>query len=130
MLVTTGTLCDIVKQYNRKDIDVLNEKDKTDEKIINDEKSVLIKKNQHDGMTVFEHDDFERLFLTCFPNLIGPMAIKLLLAFSAYSNAKKVFHIAKSRGDQLQCIHAIRTLSFAWVVLGHTFVYGLPIISE
>ena len=61
---------------------------------------------------------------------IDPLIVKMLLAFSAYTNAKKVFHMTTNSGDQLQCIHAIRTLSFGWVVLGHTFVFGLGAISQ
>jgi hypothetical protein len=63
-------------------------------------------------------------------NIKDCTVVKFLTAFSAYSNAKKIFHMANNSGDQLQCIHAIRTLSFSWVVLGHTTAFGLSIISK
>ncbi len=71
-----------------------------------------------------------KTYFRCFFCKKDSLLIKMLLTFSAYTNAKKVFHIATNSGDQLQCIHAIRNLSFAWVVLGHTFFFGTSSISN
>jgi hypothetical protein len=50
--------------------------------------------------------------------------LKIIRSFSFYTNAKKVFNTSKS-DDQLNCLHAIRFLSLAWVILGHTFAFGV-----
>ncbi|CAG7819852.1 unnamed protein product [Allacma fusca] len=47
-------------------------------------------------------------------------AMKLLLAFSFYTNTKK-WASTKVGSDNLGCLHGIRFLSMGWVVLGHTF---------
>lgn len=43
-----------------------------------------------------------------------------LMAFSIYTNTKKLLSTRKSAED-LGCIHGIRFLSTAWVVLAHTY---------
>jgi hypothetical protein len=57
-------------------------------------------------------------------NLDEPQFFKIIRSFSFYTNAKKVFNTSKS-DDQLNCLHAIRFLSLAWVILGHTFAFGV-----
>ncbi|CAG7732798.1 unnamed protein product [Allacma fusca] len=47
-------------------------------------------------------------------------AMKLLLAFSFYTNTKK-WASTKVGSDNLGCLHGLRFLSMAWVVLCHTF---------
>lgn len=43
------------------------------------------------------------------------------LAFSVYSNGKKVLSYKKSKDpDTMQCLHGIRAISTQWVVIGHT----------
>ncbi len=132
LFVLVGTFCDIVKHYelNRHQLSNLefNEKTKVDEQIVNDERILTTKKPKSDGKSRVQSQSSYQLVLTSIR--IDPMAIRILLTFSAYSNAKKVFHVAKSSGDQLQCIHAIRNLSFMWVILGHTFAFGSVVNSK
>ncbi|XP_068082886.1 nose resistant to fluoxetine protein 6 [Anabrus simplex] len=48
--------------------------------------------------------------------------INLLLAFSVYTNGSKLFAISTSRsGNTITCLHGIRFLSMAWVILGHRY---------
>lgn len=48
------------------------------------------------------------------------LAYQYLMAFSLYTNTKKWMSTRKS-ADDMGCIHGIRFLSTAWVVLGHTY---------
>ncbi|XP_076440369.1 nose resistant to fluoxetine protein 6-like [Babylonia areolata] len=54
---------------------------------------------------------------------IGTMG-RVLLAFSVYTNGKKILHASHSPGS-ITCIHGIRFISMTWVILGHTFVFSL-----
>ncbi|XP_066999855.2 nose resistant to fluoxetine protein 6 [Anabrus simplex] len=45
----------------------------------------------------------------------------LLMAFSVYTNGKKLLAISKSE-DTLHCLHGIRFLSMAWVVVSHRYM--------
>ncbi|XP_029644314.1 nose resistant to fluoxetine protein 6-like [Octopus sinensis] len=51
---------------------------------------------------------------------------KFLLTFSVYKNAKKLLSTNQPDGT-LTCIHGIRFLSMTWVILGHTYIFGMPI---
>lgn len=56
-----------------------------------------------------------------------------LLAFSFYTNGKKLLSYKKvESSDTLNCLHGIRVISTAWVVLGHTFslYLALPIQNK
>ena len=46
--------------------------------------------------------------------------MQYLLAFSLYTNIRKWLN-TKSSGDDLGCVHGIRFLSTAWVILAHTY---------
>ncbi|TKR64165.1 hypothetical protein L596_024746 [Steinernema carpocapsae] len=48
--------------------------------------------------------------------------IRCLLAFSMYTNAKGILKTAKGE-DQIHCLHGVRVLSMAWIILGHTYYY-------
>ncbi|XP_064599084.1 nose resistant to fluoxetine protein 6-like [Liolophura sinensis] len=48
----------------------------------------------------------------------------LLLAFSVYSNGKKLLGTSRGQGT-LGAVHGVRFLSMTWVILGHTYVFGL-----
>ncbi|KAL3271385.1 hypothetical protein HHI36_021869 [Cryptolaemus montrouzieri] len=43
-----------------------------------------------------------------------------LIAFSMYSNGKKLIRSSKNQ-DQLLCLNGLKALSMGWVVLGHTY---------
>lgn len=48
---------------------------------------------------------------------------QIFLAFSVYSNGKKVLSYKKSKApDTMHCLHGIRAISTQWVVIAHTFV--------
>lgn len=57
------------------------------------------------------------------------VAEKLLLAFSVYSNGKKILQVNQSTGT-LTALNGIRFLSISWVVLGHTFGLMYPVLSN
>lgn len=44
----------------------------------------------------------------------------VLVAFSAYTNGKKLFRVSKNSGE-FSCLHGMRFFSLIWVVYGHTF---------
>lgn len=48
---------------------------------------------------------------------------KLLLSFSIYSNASKIFNTKQPAGT-LSSVNGIRFLSMTWVMLGHTYGFG------
>ncbi|KAK3088547.1 hypothetical protein FSP39_020450 [Pinctada imbricata] len=54
---------------------------------------------------------------------------KIVLAFSVYTNGKKLLNTKQSKGS-LTSINGIRFLSMAWVILGHTLVLNLGIVDN
>ncbi|XP_045192779.2 nose resistant to fluoxetine protein 6-like [Mercenaria mercenaria] len=50
--------------------------------------------------------------------------VKAVLAFSAYTNARKLLSTSQASGS-LSAINGIRFLSMAWVILGHTYFFAL-----
>ncbi len=66
--------------------------------------------------------------LLCIPGV----PLRILLALSVYSNAKKILDTNRAPGA-LDCVHGIRFLSMTWVILGHTLVFlisPVPLLSE
>lgn len=57
------------------------------------------------------------------------VAERLLLAFSVYTNGKKILQVNQSSGT-LTALNGIRFLSISWVVLGHTFGVMYPVLSN
>ncbi|GAB1599304.1 nose resistant to fluoxetine protein 6-like [Argonauta hians] len=55
--------------------------------------------------------------------------VKLLLCFSVYTNGRKLLKTEQAKGT-LTCIHGIRFLSLTWVILGHTFVFGISVFRN
>ncbi|XP_052270668.1 O-acyltransferase like protein-like isoform X1 [Dreissena polymorpha] len=49
---------------------------------------------------------------------------RAVVCFSLYSNVPKILHAASGAGA-VNCIHGIRFLSLTWVMIGHTFNYGI-----
>ncbi|CAJ0959873.1 unnamed protein product, partial [Mesorhabditis belari] len=50
--------------------------------------------------------------------------LKFILAFSIYTNGQQILktdHGGKT--DQIDCLHGMRFLSMAWIILGHTYYY-------
>ncbi len=52
------------------------------------------------------------------------VASQVLIGFSAYTNSINLFRVQKVPG-QIDCLHGIRVISLLWVILGHTFLYGI-----
>ncbi|XP_052790475.1 nose resistant to fluoxetine protein 6-like isoform X1 [Mya arenaria] len=57
------------------------------------------------------------------------MAGRLLLSFSVYTNAQKILSTSQP-AKTLTSINGIRFISMLWVVLGHTYAFGLQIIDN
>ena len=55
--------------------------------------------------------------------------MRILLAFSAYSNGQKILNTNRTPGT-LDCVHGIRFLSMTWVILGHTIFFLVNVVSE
>ncbi|XP_053380236.1 nose resistant to fluoxetine protein 6-like [Mercenaria mercenaria] len=54
---------------------------------------------------------------------------KLLLSFSVYSNAPKIFNTNQPAGT-LTSVNGIRFVSMTWVILGHTYDFGLTLTDN
>lgn len=65
----------------------------------------------------------------CISLSLPGVAEKLLLAFSVYSNGKKILQVNQSTGT-LTALNGIRFLSISWVVLGHTFAFIFSVLSN
>lgn len=49
---------------------------------------------------------------------------KIAECFSVYSNFRKVMNTETGHAsDTLRCVHGLRVLTMAWIILGHTFFY-------
>ncbi|CAD5115225.1 DgyrCDS4218, partial [Dimorphilus gyrociliatus] len=46
--------------------------------------------------------------------------------FSAYSNLRRIFR-TNTRKEEIRAISGMRVLSYGWIVLGHTFLFGILI---
>ncbi|XP_026290736.2 nose resistant to fluoxetine protein 6-like isoform X1 [Frankliniella occidentalis] len=53
--------------------------------------------------------------------------VGMLLAFSAYTNGKRLLTIAPPSDSNFTCINGIRFLSAMWVVLGHRYINALAV---
>ncbi|KAK3732191.1 hypothetical protein RRG08_026573 [Elysia crispata] len=85
------------------------------------------------SMTGSPADDDEPLILqkntqeSC-PTSTGKL-VKVLLAFSVYTNGSKVLNTTQQPGS-VSCIHGIRFFSMSWVILGHTFGFILTVVEN
>lgn len=57
------------------------------------------------------------------------MILRLLLCFSAYTNARKIVDVSHPDGT-LTCVHGLRFLSMSWVILGHTYYFAFSTINN
>ncbi|ELT92578.1 hypothetical protein CAPTEDRAFT_186947 [Capitella teleta] len=51
-----------------------------------------------------------------------------LTGFSAYSNIRRIFH-CEDFADNIACLNGIRSMSFAWIMVGNTWLFG-PVYNE
>lgn len=54
---------------------------------------------------------------------------QFLLCFSIYKNASKLFKTDLPKGS-LSSVHGIRFISMTWVILGHTYIFGMSVWSK
>ncbi|XP_067661104.1 nose resistant to fluoxetine protein 6-like [Haliotis asinina] len=54
---------------------------------------------------------------------------KMILAFSVYTNGSKLLS-TKQSSDSLRAVHGIRFISMSWVILGHTYFFGLTTFAN
>ncbi|XP_064599253.1 O-acyltransferase like protein-like [Liolophura sinensis] len=57
------------------------------------------------------------------------IVVRIFTSFSIVSNVPKVLAASHSKGS-ITCIHGIRYLSMAWIMLCHTFYFGIFSISD
>ncbi|KAK3607206.1 hypothetical protein CHS0354_031703, partial [Potamilus streckersoni] len=55
------------------------------------------------------------------------IVVQILLAFSMYSNAVKLLSTKQAAGS-LSAVNGIRCISMFWVILGHTYFFGLGFV--
>ena len=60
--------------------------------------------------------------------LFSDLRKEVLLCFSILTSGEKLFKF--SSAGQLQIVNGIRSLSFGWVILGHTYAFLLLYIGE
>ena len=55
-----------------------------------------------------------------------------MLAFSVRVNGTRILSVDSppADGSTLPALHGVRFLSMSWVILGHTYVIGLSMISK
>ncbi|XP_035683620.1 nose resistant to fluoxetine protein 6-like [Branchiostoma floridae] len=49
---------------------------------------------------------------------------RVLLCFSLYTNIGKLLSTKQAPGS-IKCLHGIRFISMTWVILGHTYIFGI-----
>lgn len=54
--------------------------------------------------------------------MIVGILCRLLLCFSALSNGQKILEVDRLPQDSIKCVHGLRFLSVAWVILVHTYL--------
>ncbi|MFH4974940.1 hypothetical protein AB6A40_001649 [Gnathostoma spinigerum] len=60
----------------------------------------------------------------------GTVAEKLVIAFSAKKNVQKLLEMPKSASATITCMFGIRSLTMAWIVVGHTFAWIHPYLQN
>lgn len=55
---------------------------------------------------------------------------QVVLAFSALSNGRKILHCGAPPPDSLTCVHGLRFLSLAWVIMVHTYLQVFTIAEN
>ncbi|KAL5011558.1 hypothetical protein ScPMuIL_010109 [Solemya velum] len=54
---------------------------------------------------------------------------RILLAFSVYTNASKILNTKQSAGS-IRALNGIRVMSMTWVLLGHSYSFGITITEN
>ncbi|XP_068082674.1 nose resistant to fluoxetine protein 6 [Anabrus simplex] len=69
------------------------------------------------------------IFSTCYDIFTekNESRSNLAIAFSVYTNGKKLLNTSGSSADTLHCLHGIRFLSMAWIILGHRYQSGITL---
>ena len=62
--------------------------------------------------------------MNAIPKIFSGTLENLLLSFSVYTNASKLLNTNQSAGT-LTAVNGIRFVSMTWVVLGHSYAFGL-----
>ncbi|CAH1786287.1 unnamed protein product [Owenia fusiformis] len=58
------------------------------------------------------------------------IALRMLLCFSAYTNGDKILKVGPPSESSLDCVHGIRFFSMTWVMLCHTYFFGLVVTAN
>ena len=68
----------------------------------------------------------------CSQTKLPQFLSKMILCFSPYTNAIKLFAIPSVKSDipNLNCLNAIRVFSICWVILGHAFLFLMTIYDN
>lgn len=55
---------------------------------------------------------------------------QFILSFSAISNSKKILYVGATPEESLTCVHGLRFLSLAWVIMVHTYLQVFTIAGK
>lgn len=94
-----------------------SKEDLSKESLSNGDVKVVVNGNTPNGVVTMQEKDLK-------PNYQPGIPGRLLLSFSVYSNAPKILNTSQPKGT-LTCVNGIRFLSISWVILGHTYAFGV-----
>ncbi|XP_071100848.1 nose resistant to fluoxetine protein 6-like [Haliotis cracherodii] len=130
LVAIVGTLYDIITSANRdkQHNDVIsgkyvNQPVSVDGSVSNHDNELSMDRKRNsmvDGQSLYDTKESRELFAKPKES-IGK---QLLLAFSITRNTEKLLSVNSSASD-LSCLHGVRVLSMAWVILGHTVLICL-----
>lgn len=85
---------------------------------------------KEDLRTTAQNEDISTSTLTLTTKILEQSRlVKAVLAFSVYSNARKLLGTSQPSGS-LGAINGIRFLSMAWIILGHTYFFAINYTSN
>ncbi|KAL4219409.1 hypothetical protein ACF0H5_021989 [Mactra antiquata] len=136
LIIAIATIYDVILQNREKQISKYQSKDENGDLALEDGKTNGINVVTDNKIASFGNGLQNGNKNTHPPNKLSMpsarkpgMAGKLLLSFSIYTNASKILNTNQSAGT-LTAVNGIRFISMTWVVLGHTYSFGLQSASN
>ncbi|CAF0871536.1 unnamed protein product [Brachionus calyciflorus] len=122
VLVLLCTLYDLIKRFSYQ-IKCQNLSNNSTV-VVNSETDELISTTNQENQNI---DNEESFMLSIMHE---PIFSQILISISAYTNTKKLFKVNSSKSEDFKCFHAIRVLSLAWVILGHSYIFSLAFVDN
>lgn len=138
VLLLLGTCFDVIRNH-RHQLLIVNSDTEHDQDGDDDDDSLLDhgaeQGDQHDIVvqSLGTNGVSSETLLTFSPKQTQPRGCTyhFLIAFSILANAKKILSLEpRETNRNLQALHGIRFLSMSWVILGHTYLFGITSASN